>query len=177
MSDNHQASRPKRLGFIMLLAAWLLGLGLLSALMNGWLEASHNPNRDVVSSTNDNGEREVVLRQNRGGHYLVNGTIDSVPVTFLLDTGATAVALPQSVADALSLRTLGQVKLRTANGTVTGWRTRLGKVQIGDISLSNVRAHVSPHMQGEEVLLGMSFLRELELTQRNGILKIRQHSP
>ena len=120
------------------------------------------------------GVREVVLRQNRAGHYVASGGINGQPVTFLLDTGATSVSIPASVAGRLGLKRGAAMRAHTANGTVTTYATRLDEVRLGNISLENVRADINPHMLGDEVLLGMSFLRKLEFTQRDRELTIRQ---
>ncbi|MEX5354424.1 TIGR02281 family clan AA aspartic protease, partial [Pseudomonas juntendi] len=65
--------------------------------------------------------------------------------------------------------------LSTANGRATGWRTRLDRLQLGDIRLSGVAALIVPGMDGDEVLLGMSALKQLEFTQRDGTLVLRQN--
>ena len=114
------------------------------------------------------------LFQNRVGHYLAKGKINGSPVRFVLDTGATAVTVPGRVAEHLGLQA-GRAQLaRTANGTITTYRTRLDEVSLGTIRLRDVRADINPHMEGNEVLLGMSFLRSLELVQRDGSLTLRQ---
>ena len=64
--------------------------------------------------------------------------------------------------------------MQTANGVVTAYATRLQRVELGEIALTDVRAHINPGMRGDDVLLGMSFLRQLDLTQRNGTLTLRQ---
>ncbi len=158
----------------MTVLAWLVVLGLLSAFFGGWMEKLDNPNQKVVSALHADGVREVVLQQNRAGHYVANGAINGHRVTFLLDTGATSVSVPASIAGPLGLKRGAPLRANTANGTVTTYATRLDEVQLGNISLENVRADINPHMQGTEVLLGMSFLRKLEFTQRGRELTIRQ---
>ena len=64
--------------------------------------------------------------------------------------------------------------LSTANGRTEGYRTRLDSVQLGDILLRDVRALVVPGLDGSQVLLGMSALKQLEFTQRGGTLLLRQ---
>jgi aspartyl protease family protein len=92
-------------------------------------------------------------------------------VTFLLDTGATDVAIPEDLADRLRLERRGGGISQTANGPVAVWQTMLDTVTLGAISLSDVRASILPSMRGtEKVLLGMSFLKQLEFTQRDGQL-------
>jgi aspartyl protease family protein len=63
---------------------------------------------------------------------------------------------------------------QTANGAVISWQTRLSEVGLGDIRLNDVRASVLPSMQGNEVLLGMSFLKRLELVQKGDQLTLRK---
>lgn len=83
-------------------------------------------------------------------------------------------AIPAALAQRLGLPRGAPISLHTANGTSTGYRTRLTSLQLGDILLSDVRALIAPGMHGEEVLLGMSALKQLEFTQRDGTLLLRQ---
>jgi aspartyl protease family protein len=172
--SDKEAPNAGGVGAIMTILAWILVLGLLGAFFSGWMEKLNNPNQQVRTELHADGVREVVLRQNRAGHYVANGTINGHPVTFLLDTGATSVSVPARVATPLGLKRGAPLRATTANGTVTTYATRLDEVQLGNIALENVRADINPHMQGDEVLLGMSFLRKLEFTQRNRELTIRQ---
>ena len=158
----------------MTVLAWMVVLGLLSAFFSGWMEKLDNPNQQVRTALNADGVREVVLRQNRAGHYVASGAINGQPVTFLLDTGATTVSVPASVAGRLGLKRGVALRANTANGVITTYSTRLDQVRLGTIELDNVRADINPNMQGKEVLLGMSFLRKLEFTQRGRELTIRQ---
>jgi aspartyl protease family protein len=95
-------------------------------------------------------------------------------VTFLLDTGATDVAVPQRLAARLGLEKGHASRSRTANGVVTTWRTVLDEVGIGPVRLQDIRASILPSMAGSEVLLGMSFLKRLELVQKGESLTLRQ---
>ena len=175
MTDFEPASsHTGRIGAVMTVLAWIVVLGLLSVFFSGWMEKRDNPNQQVRAGLSADGVREVVLRQNRAGHYVASGAINGQPVTFLLDTGATSVSLPASVAGRLGLRRGAAMRAKTANGTITTYATRLDEVRLGNISLENVRADINPHMLGNEVLLGMSFLRKLEFTQRDRELTIRQ---
>ncbi len=86
----------------------------------------------------------------------------------------TDVAVPAPLARELQLERGAPVQLQTANGVVNGFATRLARVRIGAIEQTQVRAHINPSMNGDEVLLGMSFLRRLEFTQRGDTLVLRQ---
>ncbi len=171
---NTDNPTPKRFGGTMIVLAWVCALGLLSLLFTNILGWQHNPNRAVDSRTLDDGVAETRLLQNRQGHYVANGSINGHKVVFLLDTGATTVSVPQGLARRIGLEEGPVVRSQTANGTISTYRTRLDNVELGKIKLYNISAGINPYMQGEEVLLGMSFLRRLELIQRDGSLTLRQ---
>ena len=119
------------------------------------------------------GRPGVVLQRNRAGHYVGNGRINGEPVLFLVDTGATEVALPLALARRLDLPLRPGGMSKTANGNVRVWSTRLDSVDLGGMRLSRVRATVLPNMHGEQVLLGMSYLKHFELLQRGNTLTLR----
>jgi len=154
----------------MVYGAWLLLLALLTLLFSRWLDLRHNPNRELQAVQDAQGQTAVVLKRNSAGHYVASGLIDGEPVVFLLDTGATDVALSSTLADRLGLRRGLSVTSMTANGSVTGWMTTLDLVQLGPIRLHKVRALIMPSMGDDEVLLGMSFLKHLQWSQRGGEL-------
>lgn len=164
----------QRAGRVMLIIAWLLAIALGTWLFGNWQDGRHNPNQ-VPQSRHGEGFIEVRLISGKGGHYLLNGQINAEPVTFLLDTGATQVAIPQAVAERIGLEKLAPVQVNTANGTARGWRTSVASLQLGDIQLREVAAIIVPNMEGNEVLLGMSALKHLEFTQRDGTLVLRQN--
>ena len=175
MSDPEPTSPDtRRVGLVMTMLAWVVVLALLGAFFSGWMDALDNPNQQVRSALSADGVREVVLEQNRAGHYVADGTINGHPVTFLLDTGATSVSVPAGVADRLGLERGVPLRANTANGVITTYATRLDQVRLGNIELRGVRADINPNMRTDEVLLGMSFLRQLEFTQRDRELTIRQ---
>ena len=122
------------------------------------------------------GSAELVLERNQHGHYLAEGSINGQPAHFLLDTGASDVSLPEGVAGRLGLRRGAPLRSRTANGTITVYATRLSEVRLGPLVLRDVKASINPHMEDEDVLLGMSFLRHLEFEQKQGALTLRQSS-
>lgn len=91
----------------------------------------------------------------------------------MIDTGATDVALSLELAKNLDLR-LGVGRIfRTANGDVQTWAALLDEVDLGGLAAQRVRASVLPNMPGDQVLLGMSYLKRFELIQRDGILILR----
>ena len=130
----------------------------------------------VESRVGAGGVPELVVRQGPGGHYVVPGKVNGADVEFLLDTGATNVALPHALALRLGLERGVPVQIRTASDIVPGYLVTLDRVELGPLSLRRVRAVVTERMIGDEVLLGMSFLRHFELSQRGRILTVRAPS-
>ena len=168
-----QGDMPQRTGRIFAWLTWVLLLGFLYWFFEDKLEQQFNPNANPESQR-VNGTVEVQLQQNRAGHYVANGYINQQQVLFLLDTGATQVAIPQLVAEQLQLPRGQQLIVNTANGQATAYRTQLDTLTLGDISLQDVDATIVPGMLGEQILLGMSALKQLEFTQRGQTLTIRQ---
>lgn len=173
MSNQNINTSSIRTGKVMMWIAWILGMVLAVKFFAGWEASKENPNQQIESIHSGN-TIEVVLKSGRGGHYMANGYINNMPVTFMLDTGATQVAVSESLAKQLGLKKIASIDLSTANGMVRGWATTLESVRLGDIELDNVRATIAPNMD-DDVLLGMSFLRQLEFTQRNSQLILRQY--
>jgi len=177
-STSTGRNRPpgKRIGQGMLVFSFLLGLGGLTFFFDGQLQQQANPNQNPLVLELDSGVREVILQQNRQGHYVANGTVNNVPVLFLLDTGATRVAIPESVALAAGLQRGNASRASTANGVITIYSTRVDELTLGNIVLEGVNASITTSMPGDTILLGMSALRQVEFSQRGDELTLR-HFP
>ena len=160
---------------VMQVLAWLSFMALGVLFFGDQLESQYNPNRQVETQQSSN-VTEVRLQRNRLGHYVTAGTINNQPVTFLLDTGATGVAIPTAIAKTLELTRGRPIATRTANGTVTSYLTALDEVSVGGIRVRNVGATIAPGLRGNEILLGMSFLKNIEFAQRGDTLILRQYS-
>ncbi|MHC8330970.1 retropepsin-like aspartic protease family protein [Pseudomonas sp. LB3P25] len=163
----------KRAGRVFMVLAWCAALFLATRFFGQWEARQHNPNV-VVSSEQGEGFIEVKLASNNQGHFVASGQINGQPVDFMLDTGATDVSIPAEMAERLKLEKGFGVTLSTANGRTQGYRTRIDRLQLGDIVLRDVRALVVPGLDGKQVLLGMSALNKLEFTQRGGTMLLRQ---
>ena len=156
----------------MLILAWACLFGLLILVFGDLLEQQANPNQQPVSIMR--GEQiEIRLEQNRQGHYVVSGTINGKPAVFLVDTGATSVSIPARLADEFNLPRGRSCMASTANGRVKITLTEVATLTLGGITLQNVAANINPGMQGEQILLGMSALKQLEFTQRGETLILR----
>jgi aspartyl protease family protein len=174
MSDDNPQRPEKRIGQGMLVMSFALALVALTWFFDGWLAGEANPNRNPASFELQNGAREVLLERNRQGHYVVNGTLNGLPVTFLLDTGATDVAIPAAIAEQAGLEAGAAQQAYTANGAVRTYSTVVRSLEIGNIQLRDIRASITPSMAGEIILLGMSALRHVEFSQQGNILTLRQ---
>ena len=113
--------------------------------------------------------QSVTLTADPRGHFVVDGQINGGPVRFLVDTGATSIALSSSDANRIGIDyRSGQPGLMgTANGTATAYRVRLDSVRVGNIVVNNVEGAVLEGNQMPFVLLGMSFLSRMEM-RRDG---------
>ncbi len=161
----------------MYAAFWLALLIVAGILFDIWLTRQHNPNIDPEVYDQEDGAVSVVLVRNRAGHYLASGTINGHAVTFMIDTGASDVAIPQPLAKRIGLP-MGMARTyRTANGSVTGYTTSLDRVTLGPLELRTVAGSILPELPDDTVLLGMSFLRRVEIWQRAGRLTLRQLPP
>ena len=118
--------------------------------------------------------KTIVLTQDNAGHYYAKGKINGKAVNFIVDTGATSVAIPEVTANMLGLAKGNLITTSTANGTAVGNSTMLGKVELGSIERYSVDAVILPNMQTNEILLGMSFLKKLKIVQDKSQLTISQ---
>ncbi len=174
MKDKLPEEQNKQLGKGMIIISWVLILGMLVWFF-GVLETNkRNPNQNVATTISTTGEKEVVLQSSSYGHYIANGKINNKKVTFLVDTGASFVSVPERVANKIGLKKGAPVLVSTANGTVEVYATILDEISLGEIKLYDIRANINPHMDGNEILLGMSFLRGLSVTHEGKQLTIRQ---
>jgi aspartyl protease family protein len=116
----------------------------------------------------EGGGRQIVLSAESGGHFYSSGNINGKAVRFLVDTGATNVAIGQDDADRIGLDYKNGQRgyVRTANGVVTAYRTNLTSVRVGDVMVYNVEATVLPGQMGH-VLLGNSFLSRFQMRRDN----------
>jgi len=156
-----------------MIIAWAALLYLATRFFGHLEQSRENPN-PVVASEHGQGFIEVRLAGNGQGHFIASGMINGTPVQFMIDTGATDVAIGKSLAETLKLPYGYPITVSTANGQAQGYRTRLASLQLGDIVLKDVRAVAIPDMDGDQVLLGMSALKQLDFSQRGGTLLLRQ---
>jgi len=110
------------------------------------------------------GGTRIVLPVSSGGHFMTQGAINGRTVSFMLDTGATSVAMSEADAQRIGLDyTKGQpVRINTANGVAPGYRVRLNSVRIGDVEVFDVDGIVSQQPM-PFILLGNSFISRFSM--------------
>jgi len=103
------------------------------------------------------------------GMYLTVGSINGYSVDFIVDTGASAVALNVATAKRLGIDYLNgrKIGVKTASGVVKAYNVMLDKVQLGEITLHNIRAMVLDGKEPERALLGMTFLSQLDIHRKD----------
>lgn len=173
---DNQESQPdvaRRIAGWMIGLMWLLILWGAMVMAQRWID-QRALEREARVQINAYGQDELLLQADRYGQYMVEGSANDQPVSFLLDTGATGISIPEAVALKLGLKAGRPYKVITANGTIQVYHTELDSLQVGPFIRRNVKAHINPAMQGEIALLGMSFLRHYQLIQRSGELAISQ---
>ena len=121
--------------------------------------------------------RSVALKRGNGGHFWTEARVDGRRLEFVVDTGATALALRESDAARLGLRPAQRdytVKVSTANGISRAAPVLLKRVEIGDIVVRDVPALIHPDNALGVNLLGMTFLSKVRWTHERGRLVLEQ---
>jgi aspartyl protease family protein len=174
---------------IFILAAILAGLGIAMSLMADKYEKSKSADKIAVASAKpmvpsapasspSTGYRTHTIHRDQRGHFQTDARIEGRSVSFMVDTGASVVALTEKDAALIGVRpSFGDytVQVSTANGTVKAARARLVSVDIGGLVVRDVDALVLPDTALRENLLGLSYLSRLKRFEyANGRLVLEQ---
>ncbi|MCG6205768.1 TIGR02281 family clan AA aspartic protease [Rhodopseudomonas sp. HC1] len=135
-------------------------------------------NKATVGLSSQAGTRSLAIPRDPRGHFQTNGRIDGQRLAFMVDTGASVVALNERSAAQFGLRPRPAdytAKVTTANGTVKAARTRIAMLDIGGLIVRDVDAMVLPDEALSENLLGLSFLSKLKRFEyANGQMVLEQ---
>ncbi|RYE42889.1 MAG: TIGR02281 family clan AA aspartic protease [Hyphomicrobiales bacterium] len=168
---------------IFLLAAVLLGGGVTLAHMADNIKPAKLASASLRPSPFENpaaeaGRRSHTIAKDTRGHFQTNGRVDGRRLDFMVDTGASVIALTESSAAQVGIRPLRSdynAPVSTANGTVKAARARLASVDIGGLEVRDVDAMVLPDNVLSENLLGLSYLSRLRRFEySNGRLVLEQ---
>jgi aspartyl protease family protein len=119
------------------------------------------------------GGSQIVLSAGSGGHFTTQGSINGKSVRFLVDTGATLIAISQGEAERIGIDYKKGLRglASTANGQVPVHKVSLDVVRVGDVAVYNVDAVVMPATM-DQVLLGNSFLSRFQMKRENDKLTL-----
>lgn len=168
---------------ILIFAAVLVVAGTFMAQMADRMTSptqAHASTRSSLSvaTTARAGSRSVSIGRDHRGHFQTDGKIDGQRINFMVDTGASVIALNEKSAAQFGLRPSRadyNATVSTANGTVKAARTRLAMVDIGGLIVRDVEAMVLPDTALSENLLGLSFLSKLKRFEyANGRMVLEQ---
>jgi len=174
---------------IMIFAAILIGLGTFMAQMadrmsprpataNTSVSAATIGRSAAPAAAAQAGLRSLSIPRDNRGHFLTEGRVDGQRIAFMVDTGASVVALNESSAARFGLRPSAgdyNAAVTTANGTIKAARTRLAMLDVGGLIVRDVEAMVLPDEALSENLLGLSFLSRLRRFEyANGQMVLEQ---
>lgn len=165
MNAGVRALVPIAVTFAVLFAIlyWTLG---------GLVERRQSPNAEIPVGAG--GPQRIELVANPAGQFVVPGEINGRKVDFLVDTGASHVAVPARLAREVGLERGAESRVQTASGSARAYYTTIDRVAVGGIVRRNVRGSIVPSMPGNHALLGMSFLRGIEFRQTGDRLVLEQ---
>jgi aspartyl protease family protein len=176
--------REWRMRNIMIFAAIMIGLGTFMAQVADKMTpapAAAMPSARVAvvpETVGQAGLRTLSIPRDTRGHFTTEGRIDGQRIGFMVDTGASVIALNESSAARFGLRPSRndyRATVTTANGTVKAAPTRIAMVDIGGLIVRDVDAMVLPDEALSENLLGLSFLSRLRRFEyANGKLVLEQ---
>lgn len=112
----------------------------------------------------------LTIGQGRGGHYFIDGSVNDSYLNFVVDTGATTVALPLSFAANAGMTCKKETYMNTGNGVTQGCTVVIEKLKFGHFTLRYVDAVVMPNLS--QPLLGMNVLRQFRVEQDNGQMRL-----
>ena len=165
---------------IMIIAAVLIGLGTYMAQMADRMSSASATSapRTTVAVAATSGGRSLNIPRDGRGHFQTEGRIDGQRIGFMIDTGASVVALNQTSAARFGLRPSRgdyNATVSTANGTIKAARTRIAMLEVGGLIVRDVDAMVLPDEALSENLLGLSFLSRLRRFEyANGQMVLEQ---
>ena len=121
--------------------------------------------------------RSITVNADVTGHFRITGEINGSPAAFLVDTGATVVAMSSQHATTLGIDyAVGQQgSVVTAQGEVPARYITLSQVSVGGVVANNVAATVIEGQYPQEILLGMSYLNQVSMQNQGGVLTLTGH--
>ncbi len=169
---------------VLMMAGILVGGGTVMAQMADRMSTAMSMPKPAVNvaslqdAPSNAGSRSVSIPRDPRGHFLTDARIDGQRIVFMVDTGASVIAMNETSAARIGVRpSRGDytAKVSTANGTVKAARMQLPMVELGGLIVRDVDAMVLPDEALSENLLGLSFLSKLKRFEyANGKMVLEQ---
>lgn len=116
------------------------------------------------------GDGSMEVQRQANGHFYLPGTIENVPVTFMVDTGASVTSISSDLARQAGIRNCKEMQFQTANGTANGCIALVPHMTLGNFVLQNITVAVLPNMEAN--LLGANVLRNFQVSQSDSSMLI-----
>jgi aspartyl protease family protein len=131
----------------------------------------------VIASFASHEKGSVTLYPDHGGHFFADGLINGTSVRFMVDTGATVIAMSSVTAKRIGIDYIGNGHpgiASTPAGYVRTYDVSLNSVQVGGITMYNVNGSVIEGSNPRETLLGMSFLGQLDMKRDSDKMELTE---
>lgn len=151
----------------MLIIAWVLALVVTAVIYQRALYQKPRASFSAMAVGT-----KIIIPRGGDGHYYLHGTINSIPVIMLLDSGATKVAIPSRIAQSARIQQQYTINTHTASGYATGFGTTIDSLKFGPVELTNIQAIIIPDMPGEQILLGMNVLQHFDIILKDNTMTL-----
>ncbi len=172
MDNNNTETDSRKLGAAFLIVGWLIFIMLVALITNGTVFRTKAP-----SISESEAGKQITITRDYDAHFRIKGSINGTPVTFLIDTGATSIAVSDSIARRANLKREAQLTTQTAGGSSVGYFTMVDKLMIADVEVKDISAVIIPDMGGIEALLGMNVLQQFIIQQNKDQMILTVPSP
>lgn len=154
-ANDQSTRRLMRVGTLGILAFWLVVMAALYFAM----QYAMKPKAVVVTA-----QGAVVIPRHADGHFRVSGTVNGVPVMFLVDTGASLIAVTDALAQEAGLQGGEHTLFQTANGTRAGRIVAADAIAVRSLVVTGLRVGTGyTGRSAEDALLGQNFLRHFDV--------------
>jgi len=119
------------------------------------------------------GDGSMEVPRQANGHFYLPGTINDIPVSFMVDTGASVTSISSDLARQADIRNCKEMQFQTANGNATGCIALVPRMTLGNFVLENITVAVMPNL--ETNLLGSNVLRNFQVRQSDSSMLISRH--
>ncbi len=167
MDNNNTGPDERQLGGVFLIIGWIVGFSLVAVLINSYLFGTKAPKIAATAAGTT-----ITLSRDNDTHFRVKGSINGIPITFLVDTGASTVAVSPTIAKQANLAKEAEMQTQTANGNSLGYFTKIDKLNIAGIDIPDVSAIIVPNMEADQALLGMNVLQYFNIEQTSNSMTL-----